>query len=70
MSDNFIYGRIENIYYDARLDASAVCGFKVNHLFYNCRDKTLCEFAERCYIQDFPIKFELVQNIVFRIQYQ
>lgn len=57
MCDVTLYGTIENIYYvEARPDSSEVCGIRINQAFYASHDKTLCEFAERCYVQDIRVK--------------
>lgn len=57
MCDVTLYGKIDNVYYiEARPDSSEVCGIRINDAFYASRDKALCEFAERCYVQDIRVK--------------
>lgn len=70
MCDDILYGTIENIYYvEARSDE--VCGIRINNIFYSSRDKTLCEFAERCYVQDIRVKASVDdrERKAYRIQF-
>lgn len=69
--DKIVRGYVENVAYFVRdTSTGVVCSVMIEKIFYDSCDKTICEFAERCRMQDEWIKLLFENHKVIRIQFE